>query len=57
MCTAAECGHLHVLMWAREHGCPWDKSTSEYAVNGGQMAVLKWAKEHGCPCPDYLYRV
>ena len=57
MCTAAECGHLHVLMWAREHGCPWDKSTCEYAVNGGQMAVLKWAKEHGCPCPDYLYRV
>ena len=27
-------GHLHVLQWAREHGCPWDSWTCTYAAMG-----------------------
>ena len=26
---AAEGGHLEVLKWARENGCPWDEYTCE----------------------------
>ena len=27
--AAAEEGHLEVLQWARENGCPWDEYTCE----------------------------
>jgi len=46
---AAEGGHLEVLKWARENGCPWDKQTCAYAAKGGHLEVLKWARENGCP--------
>jgi len=46
-------GHLAVLKWAREHGCPWDERTCWYAVHSlalpGHMEVLRWAREHGAP--------
>ena len=29
---AAEGGHLEVLKWARENGCPWDEETRELAA-------------------------
>ena len=46
---AASGGHLHVLRWAREHGCPWDAATCARAARGGHLDVLRWAREHGCP--------
>jgi hypothetical protein len=46
---AARGGHLEVLKWSRENGCPWDKWTCEYAAKGGHFEVLKWARENGCP--------
>ena len=50
VCTcAAEGGHLKVLRWARENGCPWDESTCYSAAEGGHLEVLKWARENGCP--------
>jgi hypothetical protein len=42
-------GHLEVLMWAREHHCPWNYMTCLNAINGGHLDVLKWAREHSCP--------
>ncbi|KAK3266561.1 hypothetical protein CYMTET_24824 [Cymbomonas tetramitiformis] len=46
---AAGGGHLKVLQWVREHGCPWDANTCHYAAEGGHPEVLRWAHEHGCP--------
>jgi len=45
----AEGGHLRLLQWAREHGCPWNFWTPTLAARGGHLAVLQWAREHGCP--------
>jgi len=47
--NAAEGGHLEVLKWARENGCPWDERTCANAAEGGHLEVLKWARENGCP--------
>ena len=46
---AAEYGHLEVLKWARQNGCPWDEMTCSFAADGGYLEVLKWARENGCP--------
>ena len=46
---AAVNGHLEILKWARENGCPWDKCTCTYAASNGHLEVLKWARENGCP--------
>jgi len=49
---AARGGHLEVLKWAREHGCPWNENgycVCDDAASGGHLEVLKWAREHGCP--------
>jgi hypothetical protein len=40
--TLAEGGHLDVLRWAREHGCPWDEDTCACAADAGHMEVLRW---------------
>ncbi|KAK3255655.1 hypothetical protein CYMTET_35177 [Cymbomonas tetramitiformis] len=57
-------GHLEVLEWAREHGCPWYDTTCaaaaegghlqgaftcQCAARGGHLEMLQWAREHGCP--------
>ena len=47
--AAAKGGHLEVLKWARENGCPWDENTCAYAALGGHLEVMKWARENGCP--------
>ena len=47
--AAALNGHLHVLQWARENGCPWNEETCAHAAMKGHLEVLKWAREHHCP--------
>jgi hypothetical protein len=42
-------GHLEVLKWARENGCPWDENTCAWAAERDHLEVLKWAHENGCP--------
>jgi len=57
---AAQGGHLDVLMWAWERGCPWhlmdeqghldeDLDCCALAARNGHLAVLQWAREHDCP--------
>ena len=41
-------GHLEVLQWARENGCPWDEHTCSAAAKEGHLEVLQWARENGC---------
>ena len=49
-CTsAAKGGHLAVLQWAWQQGCPWDSPTCTWAAKGGHLAALQWARQHGCP--------
>ena len=47
--AAAKKGHLDVLRWARENGCPWDNETTHQAVRGGHRKVFQWARQNGCP--------
>jgi hypothetical protein len=44
---AAGKGYLHVLQWAREHGCPWNSKTCRNFV--GNWAVVHWAVLNGVP--------
>ena len=46
--AAAE-GHLNVLRWARENGCPWDERTCKLAAEEGHLEVFNWACANGCP--------
>jgi len=49
-CTeAAGSGDLGVLMWAREHGCPWDQSCSEAAAGKGDVKMMQRVISSGCP--------
>ena len=41
-------GHLRVLQWARENGCPWGNLTCAGAAGGGQLELLQWARANGC---------
>ena len=50
---AARGGHLKVLKWARDNGCPWDEWTCNNAAWGGHLKVLKWLIEKGCPWDEW----
>ena len=41
-------GHLHILKWLRENGCPWNKSTCSWAAKNGHFETLKWLRANGC---------
>jgi len=45
----ARFGHLDLLQWARESGCPmWGEKLCEEAALAGRWEFLKWAKTNGC---------
>lgn len=46
---AARGGHLAVLQWLRENGCPWGVRTCSCAAGGGHLAAPQWAPANGCP--------
>ena len=50
---AAEYGHLEVLKFVYENGCPWAFYTCSSAAYGGHLDCLKFAHEHGAPLPSY----
>lgn len=52
---AALNGHLEVLKWARENGCPWDKNACLFEALSGNPEVLKWARENGCPWDEFIF--
>ena len=49
--AAASRGHLEVLKYLHENGCPWDEKTCEAAAVGGDyhLDVLEYARANGCP--------
>jgi hypothetical protein len=41
--NAAMFGHLQLLKWLHEQGCPWDEDTFDAAVRyGGNVEMLEW---------------
>ena len=47
--NAAQGGHLEVLQWVHENGCPWDEDTCWCAAQGGHLEALQWLRANGCP--------
>ena len=47
--AAARDGHLEVLKWARQNGCPVNADTCVAAAEGGNLEVLQWLRQNGCP--------
>ena len=51
---AAEGGHLDVLVWCIENGCPWESSriiSFCSAAYNGHLLVLKWCRDNGFLLP------
>jgi hypothetical protein len=46
--TAAGRGHLELMKWAWEHGCPWNADeTMRSALDGGDDEMLLWITMQG----------
>ena len=43
---AAGKGHLDMLKYLRENGCPWDAMTWNFAKD---ESIRVWLEENGCP--------
>ena len=42
-------GHLEVLRWAHENGCPLNNLCLPFAAKGGHLATVQWLRANGCP--------
>lgn len=49
-CSAAAAGegHIEVLEWLFENGCPWDAHACYTAARGGHLGVLRYLRDNGC---------
>lgn len=48
---AAYNGHLNVIEWAHNNGCPWDEKTCTYAAISGHLNIIVWIRSQIPPCP------
>jgi hypothetical protein len=56
--AAARNGHLTVLQWLHEHGCPWEAdSICRRAAESGSVEVLQYLKQQGCNLDEDVWRV
>ena len=46
---AASRGHLEVLKYLHQNGCPWNKQACSDAAYRGHLEVLKYLHQNGCP--------
>ena len=51
--VAAGSGHLHVLKWGREVGCPWDAWTCAAAAIHEDTRLIEFAHTNGCAWSKY----
>jgi len=49
--AAASGGHVQVLKWMKEVGCPVDPKICTEAMRNGHVEVVLWALQNGCK-PD-----
>lgn len=57
---AAENGHLDIVKYLHEIGCPWNNHTYYCAVTGGNLEIIKYLHENDCPwsestCSNAVY--
>jgi hypothetical protein len=45
---AASYGHLQLVQWAWENGCPEGELSAKAAADGGHLEVLSWLLDNGC---------
>lgn len=45
--AAAGLESMEILVWLRQNGCPWGKSTCAQASRDGRLESLMWARAHG----------
>merc|ERR1712129_667597 len=48
-------GHIPMIKYLREQGCPWDEDVCSLAALGGHIDVLEYAREEGCPWDEDVY--
>jgi len=53
--SAAQGGHLDILIWLKELGTEWDYNTTSRASYNGHIEVLKWCKENNAEFNSTLY--
>ena len=53
---AAARGHVHLMEWAINNGCPCSESVCQYAAAYGTLDTLKWLRTKGCPWDDKTTR-
>lgn len=46
---AARGGHLCVLQWLRQNGCPWDQRACHEAAGEGHLMILRFLHQNECP--------
>ena len=47
--NAARNGHLDILVWARDRGCPLMADACCAAATNGHLTILQWLRANGCP--------
>ncbi len=57
MMPAASSGHLHVIRYLHENGCPWNGNSIIDASHGGHLHILRYLHENGCPWSPVATRV
>ena len=50
---AATHGHLAVLTYLHDHGCPWGPSTMCGAAQHGYLDIVKYLNVSGCPWDSF----
>ena len=50
---AAWGGHVDVVKWAFDMGCPLSSMVTEGIATHGDLEALKWARHHGCAWDQY----
>lgn len=54
---AAANGHLHIIEYLRQVGCPWDEDMVSAAAAAGHLNVFAYAVENGCNYTPYSFIV
>ncbi|EFA78202.1 hypothetical protein PPL_08852 [Heterostelium album PN500] len=55
MINAAEHGHLDIVRWLYEHGCPTNSEVLKRTVNKGHLDILIWIHENDQLAPSSFY--
>jgi len=53
--VAAFYGHLDIVIYLHDYGCPWEKKCCHHASRNGHLEVLKYLHENGCPWDQLCY--